>query len=418
MTKQRKKKGDYFLEKPMAALLSPIRQRPSKNFGKPSYKKEAFESDYYRIVTSAPLRRLQDKTQIFPLEERDFARRRLTHSMEVACIARLMARKIEVKLIQKGVLRSNCDFVKYRYISSIVEAAGLMHDIGNPPYGHFGEDTIKTYFKKLAELGIQRKNEKSVTGNIKQIIADAFIQMESGKQNDFFKFDGNVQGFRALCRLGLSADDSAFNLTYPTLASIIKYPHSSVFINNLKDEQEKEYWDQRHDTEKIGYFCSETDRYKKICSALHLRPNYRHPLTYIVEAADDIVNVTSDVEDGFKMGVISIDEIYELAKNDINGDRKYKNSLLKGTIETYIENQSKKCNDSTFNGRRLTLDLWVKEFRIRCTQLLIDEAVSVFVQHFDNIVKEAYDNGYNTPDMEDKILGNELLCESDLTIVR
>lgn len=422
--------GELTFEQKLGFLLQPIRfrktSRPQDN---------PFESDYFRVVTSAPFRRLQDKTQIFPLEERDFARRRLTHSIEVACIARQLANKIEQELVQMNLLHKECEFVEQHWMATIAETAGLVHDIGNPPYGHFGEDTIQAYFKELVTDGkdqnstiilgkqsiVLKNGDTELTFSAsrflvnqlegKNRIASAFSHLTKQQQNDLLNFDGNVQGFRILCQLGLSADDNSFNLSFPVLASVIKYPHSSVYKGSDIQENLK----NRHDAEKIGYYESELRRYENICEKLHLRKNYRHPIAYILEAADDIVNVTSDVEDGFKMGVIPITMIQKIAEANELGDQTIFNELTKVTIQTYIDNQSKDCYNPRYRDRKTTNDLWVKEFRIRAINKLVEEAVAQFVNyhHAELIVNEAYDDG-NKTNYDNDILGAELLAKSEL----
>lgn len=416
-------------EQKLESLLEPKRFRETS-----CPEEDPFESDYFRVVTSAPFRRLQDKTQIFPLEERDFARRRLTHSIEVACIARQLATKIEEELIKKGLLSSTSDIVKQRCLATIVETAGLVHDIGNPPYGHFGEATIKSYFDDLVSdnslsgnalaIGQQslkiKDGDKEIELNVskcifkefesKDKIVSAYAKLSNPQRHDLMHFDGNVQGFRILCQLGLSADDNSFNLTFPVLASIMKYPHASTYADdNIISPRLK----NRHDAEKIGYFDSEKDRYTEICRELHLRPDFRHPLAYIVEAADDIVNVTSDVEDGFKMGVILCSQIKELANENAQKKLSKIEELTAEKIQSYIDNQSAGCHNIKYKGRETTDDLWVKEFRIRALHILVNEAVDNFVNHAEQIINEAYDDGV-VPSYDDKILGNELLYNSDL----
>jgi dGTPase len=209
---------------------------------------------------SASFRRLQDKTQVFPLEKNDFPRTRLTHSIEVSALARSIGVSIENILLKKELLEK-----QYRgYIPSLLSVSGLVHDIGNPPFGHFGEESIKEYFLRFFE-----KEQE--------------LGFNDEEKSDFTKFDGNVQGFRLLTKLSLAMDDNSYNLTYPTLASIIKYPKSSTEGNNETAGIE---------FKKFGYFQSEKERFNKINKSLEL-DNHRHPLAYILEAVETENNNTA-----------------------------------------------------------------------------------------------------------------------------
>ena len=155
-----------------------------------------FESDYGRLISSSPIRRLQDKTQVFPLEQSDYIRTRLTHSLEVSYIGSSIGTSIEKFLFEKGYL----DKEKYTgHLSSLLRVAGLVHDLGNPPFGHFGEEAIQQYFKDFF-----RDNPS--------------IKLNDAEKNDFVNFDGNVQAFRILRRLHYFGDEYSYNLTYPSLA--------------------------------------------------------------------------------------------------------------------------------------------------------------------------------------------------------
>lgn len=418
-------KTNHALESEILDLLTPKRFRDSSVAEESFEGKNPFESDYFRITTSAPIRRLQDKTQIFPQEKSDFVRRRLTHSVEVSAVGRRLGLMVEKELFEKGYLLKHGEYVnRYSHsIATILETAGLVHDIGNPPFGHFGEDSIQRYFKELieryklertieeAELRIeQHKDEqdekKSVALSVSKIllkehneialVAEEFSKLSEEQREDFMHFDGNVQGLRILRHLGLSADDNSFNLTMPTLATIIKYPFPAKHdvIKNI------------HSTKKYGYYQSEKGTYERICETLHIKEGKRHPFAYLLEAADDIVNVTSDVEDGFKMGIIGLEEL----KQKVNAlEDEYLNFE---EIEKYIKNQSGDidCSQKVIN------ELLVKEFRIRAVHTLIDEAVKIFVNNFEDIIHDcyAYENKDTSLSIENTILGNELLKTSEL----
>ena len=414
------------IESELLQMIAPERFRPTTVEDNEFEGKNPFESDYFRVVTSAPIRRLQDKTQIFPQEKSDFVRRRLTHSMEVAAIGRHLGRMVEERLIEDGFLLNNGEYIKnFKHsIATILETAGLVHDIGNPPFGHFGEDTIQTYFKKLKGEQMQNRLKlqtsvgsfqikKESTGEEKiellvaslqqacktpiDKIAKAFIDLDDEKSSDFTNFDGNVQSFRILRHLGLSADNNSFNLTMPTLATIIKYPFPAKHNKIAKN----------HSSKKSGYYQSEKDAYEKICQTLHLRQGKRHPLSYLLEAADDIVNVTSDVEDGYKMGIISFNEITK-AIDTLNITE-----LKSDTIKQFVDDQVKRGGCSV----DATNELYIKEFRIRAVHHLLQETVDIFIENTHAIMYDSYatdDNNTPAQHQDNPILGNELLQNSKL----
>ena len=416
------------IEEKLIALLKPERFRKS-NSPKDSFEyKHPFESDYFRIVTSAPMRRLQDKTQIFPQEKSDFVRRRLTHSIEVAAIGRRLGQIVEEQMIAKGLLAKDGEYVMNfkGAIPTILETAGLVHDIGNPPFGHFGEATIQQYFKDLeARFKVEQSLEAiQVTGAHKEskntneiatafsvtkfllkeqreisIVAKAFAELKD-KKNDFLYFDGNVQGLRILRHLGISADDNSFNLTMPTLAAIIKYPQESLKVKPKS---------KIHSEQKYGYYYAEQEDYKKLCSSISLRENHRHPLAYLLEAADDIANVTSDVEDGFKMETISYEKIKNEVANVCDYDLKFEN------IESYLYamRDGSNSNIPLEKDSNELKELQIKEFRIRAVHKLIKEAADLFIQEFEGLINDSYNGepplgGAKTS----SIIGQELLKDS------
>lgn len=407
------------IENELLQMLSPKRFRPSSLTTVDFEGRNPFESDYFRIVTSAPIRRLQDKTQIFPQEKSDFVRRRLTHSMEVAAIGRQLGLMVEEKLMEDGYLFKHEEYAKkYSHaLAAILETAGLVHDIGNPPFGHFGEDTIQRYFKELkdrseaertlqaAQMKIVKKKDQEVAMSVTKFllkgrseigtVAESFAKLTKKQKEDFLRFDGNVQGLRILRHLGLSTDHNSFNLTMPTMAAIIKYPfeskHSTI--------------DGNHSSKKYGYYQAEKETYQEICSTLHIRKGKRHPLAYLLEAADDIVNVTSDVEDGCKMKIIKFADLEEA----ING---------LGIDNLHFDNIRKYEDEQAANGEccvKNTNELLIKEFRIRAVHELMKETVDVFVANISDIINDCYQSNVSTPKkLTNPILGNELLENSKL----
>lgn len=307
----------------------------------------SFANDYSRIVMSPAFRRLKDKTQVFSLEDSDFVRVRLTHSIEVANVCRLIGRGLELKLSEKVKGIENLK------IPDVVEVAGLIHDIGNPPFGHFGEKTIQNFFKDV--------------DNMPREIKRHFLNLEKQQIADLQNFDGNVQGFRILRHLGLASDCTSFNLNKVILSTLVKYPYNSVEGNDKRSHD--------HRKSKFGYFQAEDLAYSELKRTLGLQEHQRHPLTYILEAADDIVYKGDDIEDGWKLKYISLNDY--IAEFDRISSEQF--LRIFGEDWTY------------FKGRLLDEDSVVVEhtmllMRIRMQRYMIRKFIDVFVDKFEDIV--------------------------------
>ena len=244
-----------------------------------------FQRDFDRLVFSSPFRRLQNKTQVFPLPGSIFVHNRLTHSIEVASVGRSMAAEIAAGLRQKY---SSEPWVGKLYsIGEIVSAACLAHDLGNPPFGHSGEKAISTYFSE----GEGR------------CFRDRLTDLQ---WTDLTNFEGNANAFRLLTHRFNGRRPGGFAMTYSTLASIAKYPFDSSLAGSHG---------------KFGFFSSEQDDFIKVAEELgmirHKEPSgavrfARHPLVYIVEAADDICYEIMDIEDAHKLKILSTEEVIPL----------------------------------------------------------------------------------------------------------
>lgn len=294
--------------------------------------RNAFENDYTRIALSSYVRRLQDKAQVFPLEQNDFVRTRLTHSLEVSCFAKGLGLGVEKYLLENDLL----DAGQKGAIPSILETAGLIHDIGNPPFGHFGEESIRQFFAHKMNSSVRH----------------VFEQLTDQEKKDFLHFDGNVQGFRILKKLGLSKYDTSFNLTFALLSTIIKYPFSSLSTKKSR---------------KIGYYESEEKDYKELCKELGLNEGQRHPLTYLLEAADDIAYSVCDIEDGCKLGIIT--------ENDIN------KAFCGQPEEELLEGIKKK--QYLFENDK---ELFVQQLRIKIQTKMLNDVIECFNDNFINIL--------------------------------
>lgn len=240
-----------------------------------------FQRDYDRIIFSSPFRRMQNKTQVFPLPGSVFVHNRLTHSLEVASVGRSLGTMFVEKAERENQLPENPLFQE---IGSVVSAACLAHDMGNPPFGHSGEDAIAQFFKKSNEPRLR-------------------ADLSESEWRDFTQFDGNANAFRLLSHQFNGRREGGFALTYTTLASIVKYPFESMLTEKPK----------------FGFFQSEKAIYERIANELGLlqlskNPSkyIRHPLVFLVEAADDICYQLMDLEDAHKLKIHSFDQTRSL----------------------------------------------------------------------------------------------------------
>lgn len=253
-----------------------------------SASRSPFHKDQDRIVFSSAFRRLQDKTQVHSLIDSDYVRTRLTHSMEVSSVGRSLGANAGQVIIDRHL--KNTKFTPAEF-GHIVSAACLAHDIGNPPFGHFGEDTIRHWFK---------------TGPNARGQLDSLSKTET---RDFLNFEGNAQGFRVLTKLQNWRNNGGLRLTYATLGTFMKYPRVSEITNLIEEDCAGK---------KFGIMQSELDMFKEVSSELGLiqrgHESYwcRHPLTYLVEAADDICYSIVDIEDGVKLSRLNFLETEDL----------------------------------------------------------------------------------------------------------
>ena len=249
--------------------------------------------DYDRLIFSSQFRRLQNKTQVFPLPGAVFVHNRLTHSLEVASVGRSLGKAIGEKIVakyEKELNQEAIEFYKFE-LSAVVMTACIAHDIGNPPFGHSGEEAICTYFREL-----EGEQLKFLTENLSE-----------NQFNDFKWFEGNANAFRILTTI---FNQNNLNLTYATLASIIKYPADST--NGFKKKS-------FISVKKSGFFDAEVEFYKSIATELNINALNeektifaRHPFVFLVEAADDICYRIIDLEDAHRLNIISIQEARDL----------------------------------------------------------------------------------------------------------
>ncbi|WP_101774558.1 deoxyguanosinetriphosphate triphosphohydrolase [Pasteurella oralis] len=273
----------------------------------------SFASDYKRIVTSPAFRRLQDKTQVFPLERNDFVHTRLTHSIEVAMIARELATNICQYIIEAN-FEPKITEKQRDDICRIVESASLLHDIGNPPFGHFGEYIIASWFQE----------------KFSALLKD--IPFEKAYLLDLQHFEGNAQALRLVTKLHEFSGNHGMDLTCATLNTMIKYTSCS---NEPKDNNLVTH-------KKIGYFQSEKTIFNTITSTTQVGKN-RHPLTFILEAADDIAYLTADIEDAIKKNVVSFQKFRDFLQeyNSKAVTNPTLNKYLLQTVMSEEENQNR-----------------------------------------------------------------------------
>lgn len=339
-------------------LLSGDRIEKSKREKEGDARNE-FESDFGRTIFSPAIRRMHDKTQVFPLTSDDNIHSRLTHSMEVMSIGHSLGIRICEHEKFKEVLQGRDLF---REIPVILKNACLVHDIGNPSFGHFGESVIQNYFKDFFEK--QKKEEieqkyKIVKGLLKNEEAKSFIKLTQEEEEDFTKFDGNAQGFRVLTKLQVLDTLAGLNLTYATLGAYLKYPNADKIDKNIIGKK------------KRGVFQSEREYLTKVVQECGLEINgkiSRHPLCYLMEAADSICYLVMDIEDGFNSGLYDYDFIVEYFKK----------------IEPVVQ-LIEKCKKYQSDTSRMV------QFRIGLIRILVDLAVLNFGKNIEIIYEGKYD---------------------------
>ena len=305
-----------------------------------------FQRDYDRLIFSAPFRRLQNKTQVFPLPRTIFVHNRLTHSLEVSSVGRSLGNDVSRLLLERHPELRDTHFTE---LGSIVSAACLAHDLGNPPFGHSGERAIGTYFSEGEGQFLQS-----------YVCRETHDCLTPDQWNDLIHFEGNANAFRQLTHHFCGRRKGGFVMTYSTLASIVKYPFSSDLAGEKR---------------KFGFFRSEVEDYRRIAAELGIPQldspegsfRYaRYPLVYLVEAADDICYQIMDIEDAHKLKLLTTDETKGLLLNFFEGAQR--NRIIERMQSL------KDINEQV---------VYLRSCVINCLE---QECVRVFVEHEDEIL--------------------------------
>ena len=318
-----------------------------------------FEKDYHRIISSAAFRRLQDKTQVFPLDKNDYVRTRLTHSLEVSSFARSLGQSVGQSIINNK-LSKDFSYEQRESISDILECAGLIHDIGNPPFGHFGESAIQDWCKNnFVKLTFKEKK-------IDEILSDE-------QKNDFYHFEGNAQALRVVSKLHFLVDENGMNLTKALLSTIIKYPVNSTGIDKYSGNIR---------TKKMGYFDADKDIFENVDASVGSNGN-RNPLTYLLEAADDIAYLTADIEDSLKKGMISLDTlILEINKRISKSQNKEAADFANQCLEKLNKKYEKATDKNLSEPDVYAIENWMVIVQGQVLQLVTD----CFVDNYESIM--------------------------------
>ena len=337
-------------------LISPLRLGlETRAYDQTEEIRTAFQRDYDRIIFSSPFRRLQNKTQVFPLPGSIFVHNRLTHSLEVASVGRSLGNLVALGLVKRG---DPTDSALLAEIGTIVSTACLAHDMGNPPFGHSGEQAISNFFRKGGGRGY-------------------LDHLPEEQKSDFTCFDGNANAFRLLTHTFNGRREGGFGLTYSTLAAVVKYPYESILAGEKP---------------KFGFFQTEKQLFHKIATNLGLREQSdhplrfsRHPLVYLVEAADDICYQVIDLEDAHKLKIITSADAEQLL------------------LAFFDEASDKEILANINENLRIVQDKNERISYLRAMVIgkLVKECARIFLDHLEQIMR-----GEATPSLVKLLQGN------------
>lgn len=349
------------------ALLS--KKRPGADFG------EDRLTNYDAIIRSTLFRRLQDKAQVFPLDNDDYVRTRLTHSLEVSAIGKELGRRV-FSALQARQIDPWFDTHGADEFSDILLCAGLIHDIGNPPFGHFGEYAIREWFQTHLEdlfIGEQRVTDL----------------LTSWQLRDLYSFEGNAQSLRLLSKTPYLGETSGFHLSCSVLGAIMKYPISSEDL--AADHNPRRY-------RKIGYYYSEKELFADLSNTLGLN-GARHPMSYLLEAADDIAYRTSDLEDAMVKKVITFQQITAAFQ------RFYRENGVDVSARRHMDMlEQYYCEEVRRESRKPELTA-VQRWSRYIQDVMIQDAVQMFLQNYDTLMA-----GTMAGDLFDGTPSSDVIC--------
>lgn len=334
-----------------------------------------FQRDYDRMIFSSPFRRLQNKTQVFPLPGSIFVHNRLTHSLEVSSVGRSMAREAWLRMVEKGGSTAAPGLLDQ--IPDIVAAACLCHDLGNPPFGHSGEKTIATWFTE---------------GN-GRVLKDLLTPRQ---WTDFAHFEGNANSFRLMAHQFVGRRRGGYAMTYSTLASVVKYPWTSLHAGSKG---------------KFGFFESEEEDYRRVAAELGI-PEIsdgvfaRHPLVYLMEAADDICYQVMDIEDSHRLGILGTGEVKDLLLAYFDDDRR-------GRMEramSYLDDPNEQVGYLRSNAIGAMVGECATVFAEKEEEMLAGAPLPPLVKQMSPRLAEAYSRCAETA-------WNKIYCASDVVDV-
>ena len=332
-------------------ILSPVRLRPDSSLV-PSDSldlRTEFQRDYSKAIFSTPVRRLQDKAQVFPLEPNDSVRTRLTHSLEVSGLAQDIAGAVAEWLCTQGEI----SYEQSQSVRDIAKTAGLVHDIGNPPFGHAGERAISTWFVDHRQHELARLDEYG----------------SSQLREDFLQFDGNAQTFRLLTHLSVLLDFHGYNFTVGTLSAAMKYLAPS--------HQPR----PQHEYHKAGFFATENDVVERV-REITRTGGARNPVTYLIEAADDIVNATVDLEDAVRKGVLNWERVCHELRSASGQDSEVE--------EIVFESEKRVALSPVKLSPRLREEVLIQVLRSRIIHRAVPAVVNTFKKRYDDIKEGRY----------------------------
>jgi dGTPase len=329
------------------------------------------ERDFDRILFSTPMRRLGDKTQVFPRERNESVRNRLTHTHEVTNLARTVGHYIVHGTLGDQIFQELGDSGDRRRVirdvPAMLTAIALAHDLGNPPFGHQGEHAIRTWMERNSSTLFS--GVKGAGGEHGQKIEAPLLDAQ---QKDFLLFEGNAQTFRVLTRLQVVDDDLGLNLTYGTLAALMKYTAGADAMNPDGANAA---------LKKVGYFQSEQQIAQQAREQCGLIGSVRHPLTFIMEACDDVAYTVLDAEDAVKKQIVSFSDVLAWMRQNYNKDELTKYVVDQSEYDHHRNRETRGLSPSELN------DVSMQKFRVHSIHAMMSAVIRAFELHYEEIME-------------------------------